>query len=281
MKLVQITDTHVTHLGGVTNDNLTRVARYVNEVLRPDLVVHTGDVSILSPDIAADRETAHELLQQFDAPVRVVPGNHDVGEPVDDPWAGFRATQERIDAFTDVFGADHWLEIVDGYAAIGINSELFGGGTPGEQAQWAWLETLRDQVGSRPALVFSHKPFWAPVPGITKHAMSIPAGEIERLLAAFEGIDVVAYGSGHLHHYTIGGYGDAITVSGPSTAFLVKGHDELIGPGLVQLGVVEYIGDGGQLEAFFRSVPSLIEGSPLDIEQFNRTLSDLGVTVEI
>lgn len=281
MKIVQISDTHLSHRGGITNDNFVRIARFINDELRPDLIVHTGDVSILSPDVAADRETARELMGLIQAPLRVLPGNHDVGEPGKTPWGGFAATSERTDAFTAVFGADHWLDDVAGYAVIGFNTEILSTGTPQEDTQWQWLEKLAGDVADRPALVFGHKPVWPPLPDEGEQAMAIPASTRDRLLAALAPITVVAYGSGHLHHFATGQHGDAITVSAPSTAFVVKGHEALTGPGLAQLGVVEYRGNGTGIEAFFRSVPDLVEGSPLDDDAFNLALAEIGVTVTI
>ena len=281
MNIVQISDTHISHRGGIPNDNFARLARFINQELKPDLVVHSGDVVILNPDIEADRHAARELFDRLDAPVRVLPGNHDVGEPGDRPWAGFATTTERVKAFTDVFGPDHWLETVGDYAAIGINSEILTTGTPEEDEQWAWLAGLPEQVAGRPALVFCHKPFWPPVPGVAEHAVAIPEAARDRLLRALAGVHVVAYGSGHLHHYAVGSFGDAVTVSAPSTAFVVQGHEAMVGPGLVQLGVVEYCGVDGGVQPYFRGVPDLVEGSPLAVDAFVAEVAELGITVEI
>jgi 3',5'-cyclic AMP phosphodiesterase CpdA len=165
MRIVQISDTHLSHLGGPTNDNLGRLVPFVNDELRPDLVVHSGDVLIADPDSAADRATARELLSRISAPLRIVPGNHDIGEPGDEPWGGLGATSARVAAFTGAFGPDHWVSELGDYAVIGLNSEVLSTGLPEEQAQWDWLETVPEQVGGRPVLVFSHKPFWPPAPG--------------------------------------------------------------------------------------------------------------------
>lgn len=281
MKLVQISDTHISHHGGITNDNFERIARFVNEDLRPDLVVISGDINLLSPDDAADRRTAKEMFAQLAAPTRVLAGNHDVGEPGAAPWAGFSATSERVTAFTTVFGPGHWVEICGDYAVLGLNSEILSTGLPEEQAQWDWLATVPEQVAGRAALVFCHKPFWSPMPEVTEHAMAIPDDARERLLAILDDVNVLAYGSGHLHHYATDQHDAAVTVSAPSTAFVVRGHDALVGPGLNQLGVVEYRCSDGTVEPYFRSVPHLVEGSPLDVAAFSLALSELGVTVEI
>jgi 3',5'-cyclic AMP phosphodiesterase CpdA len=261
MRIVQISDTHLSHLGGTGNRNFAELAAFINDELRPDLVIHTGDVSILDPDSDADRKTARELLGLISAPLRVLPGNHDVGEPGDKPWGGFATTSARVMAFTRVFGPDHWVELLGGYTIIGLNSEIFATGLPEEQAQWDWLDTLAGQTGGQPALVFCHKAFWPPVSESAEVALSIPGSVLDRLLRALDHIDIKVYGSGHLHRFEVGRYGDALTVRAPSTAFVTRTHDDLAGPGLRQLGVVEYRCGPGDVDVFFRSVPTLTEGA--------------------
>jgi 3',5'-cyclic AMP phosphodiesterase CpdA len=87
---MQLSDTHISHLDGKPSENMSLLVEYVNNELRPDLVIHTGDVVILNPDSLGDRLTAWRLHQKIDAPLLVLPGNHDVGESGDDPWMGYR-----------------------------------------------------------------------------------------------------------------------------------------------------------------------------------------------
>ena len=49
MRIVQLSDTHISHLGGVPAANMSLLTSYINNELRPDLVVHTGDVVIANP----------------------------------------------------------------------------------------------------------------------------------------------------------------------------------------------------------------------------------------
>jgi 3',5'-cyclic AMP phosphodiesterase CpdA len=280
MRIVQISDTHLSHLGGITNRNFERIVTFINDDLRPDLVVHSGDVLILNPDSAADRGTARELLGQINAPLRIVPGNHDVGEPGDTPWGGLGATSQRVAAFTTDFGPDHWLELLDGHAIIGLNSEILSSGLPEERAQWDWLDAVTGQVGARPALVFCHKPFWPPGSGPAAPGLGIPVSERDRLVRALDDLAIKVYANGHLHQFAIGRRGDALTVTGPSTAFVARSHDDLAGPGLQQLGVVEYRCENGDVEVYFRSVPGLVEGDIFDIEQLMVTAEAIGVTFD-
>ena len=279
MRIVQISDTHLSHRGGIGNRNFEELAAFINDQLRPDLVVHTGDVSILDPDSDADRAAARELLKLISAPLRVLPGNHDVGEPGDAPWGGFATTSARVTAFTRVFGPDHWVEVLGGYTVIGLNSEVFATGLPEEQAQWDWLATLAPQADGQPALLFCHKALWPPAAGRSGAALSIPDSVLDRLLRALGPFDIKVYGSGHLHRFEVGRHGDALTVCAPSTAFVTRTHDDLARPGLRQLGVVEYRCGPGDVQVFFRSVPTLTEGSPLASKQFLATAADIGVGI--
>jgi 3',5'-cyclic AMP phosphodiesterase CpdA len=279
LRIVQISDTHLSHRGGVTNRNCERLIRFINEDLRPDLVVHTGDASMLDPDSAADRDAARDLLGRISAPLRVLPGNHDVGEPGERAWGGLAVTSERVTAFTSVFGADHWVEVLGDYAVIGLNSEILSTGLPEEHAQWDWLRTITEQVGTRPVLVFCHKPLWPTVQEPAEVPLSVPDSARERLLRAVDGVNVKIFASGHLHRFEIGQHGQGLRVIAPSTAAVTRGRDELAGAGLRQLGLVEYRCEAGDVDVYFRSVPELVEGSARDIEQFELTVQAMGVTL--
>ena len=279
MRIVQISDTHLSHRGGITNRNCERLISFINDELRPDLVVHTGDVSMLDPDSAADRDTARELLGRISAPLHVLPGNHDVGEPGDRPWGGFTVNSDRVAAFTSVFGADHWVCDLGDWAVIGLNSEILATGLPEERAQWDWLGTIAERVGTRPALVFCHKPLWPPAAEPTEVALSVPDSARDALLRALDCVDVTVYGSGHLHRFEIGRHGPALRVIAPSTASVSRTRDRLAGPGLRQLGLVEYQCEAGDVDVYFRSVPGLVEGESREIEEFLLTAQDIGVTL--
>ena len=280
MRIVQISDTHISHLGGVTTDNFSRLVEFVNDELRPDLIVNTGDVSILTPDSEPDRETAYKLHQGFNAPVVVLPGNHDLGEPGDHPWMGLSVTSARLANFIATFGSDHFVQLVDEtWAVVGMNSELLSSGLPEEGAQWAWLEEVAAQVAGRSLLLFLHKPLWSPLPEVTEHALAIEPVDRDRLLTLFSEARVRVVGSGHLHCYRSRYEGSTLAVWAPSSAFIIKGMSEETEKivfsqlGLNQLGVVEYRIDGDEVEAYFRSIPTLREEEPWEMTEFTETMA--------
>ncbi|UFS60641.1 metallophosphoesterase family protein [Subtercola endophyticus] len=283
MKIIQLSDTHISQLGGVTADNLQKFITLINDI-NPTLVVHSGDIAILDPDNNGDREFAKQLLQGIQAPLRVIPGNHDVGERPENAWAGLVVTPERLNAFTSTFGPDHWLELAGNWAVIGLNSEIMGSGLPEEDAQWAWLETIAAEVGERPALIFTHKPVFNPYPQLTEHNIAIPDESRRRLLDALTGVTLAGFGSGHLHEYAVSTQQidgtEAVVVSAPATGFA---HGGLGGPALAQLGIVEYqLGEGekrGAVQPFFRNLATLTEVPPTEIAEFTAALDHLGVTL--
>lgn len=276
MRIVQISDTHINHRGGVTNKNFETLASFVNDVLRPDLIVNTGDVSVLSPDSAEDRETARTLHERFTAALHVVPGNHDVGEPGDTPWAGISVTSERVAGFRGAFGADHWVELRPEWALIGINSEVMSSGLPEEAEQWEWLATLPALVGDRTAILFMHKPVWSPLDHEIEHAIALPAAERDRLLEILAPVTIAAVCSGHLHCYQTRHVGNVLTVSAPSAAFVHVGDGDGFLPGLHQVGVVELVCEDGRVRSFFRSVPDVIESDPWHEPEFAAAWNEIG-----
>ncbi|WP_162903815.1 metallophosphoesterase [Leucobacter sp. wl10] len=278
MKIIQISDTHISHRGGVTNENAARAVSFINE-LAPDFVVHSGDVAILDPDEDRDRVAAKRLLAGIEAPLRVLPGNHDVGE-VGTRFTGNRpVSSDRLAAFRAHFGDDRFVEIVGDWAVIGLNSEIFESGLPEEDEQWAWIERLPEMVGDRPALLFTHKPVRAPRPELQRPAVSVGAEALPRLEELLARLDLRGYGSGHLHHYALIEREGAPVVSAPSTAFLARSSAgaDLTGPGLVQLGVVEYVIDDGAVRPFFRAPVDLVENDLLQIDPLLSALAAMGV----
>ena len=272
MRIVQISDTHLTHMGGVTNENFLKLVDFVNDHLKPDFVVNTGDLVILSPDNESDRECARIAHERFDAPVRIVPGNHDVGMPGHEPWMGVATTSERVQNYRSIFGADRFVEMVDSnWALIGLNSEVLSSGLEEETEQWEWLEEVAKQVQGRCVALFLHRPLWSPMPEVTEHNLALDASERERILTIFSASKVKLVASGHLHRYMTDQHGETLSVSAPSSAFIVRGGSL----GLNQLGVVEYRIDGEQIEAFFRSIPTIIEDEPFALEAFTQTLAEI------
>ncbi|MFC4950004.1 metallophosphoesterase family protein [Pseudonocardia sp. GCM10023141] len=257
MKIVQISDTHLTAAGGPTEEGFRLLVRHLDEDVRPDLVVHSGDIQVLDPDDTADRVRSRELLDLISTPLLVVPGNHDVGMPGLNAWAGITVTDARVAAHVAVFGPDHWRHETDEAVLIGIDSELLGSGLQREADQWRWIEdTVADLPVRKPVLLFLHKPLWSATDEPVDHQVDVGPVARDRLLGLLERIDLRSVGCGHLHRYRQVRRDRAIEVWAPATAFLAAGEDSLP-DGRQELGYVEYTVEGGEVTAQFRLVPGM------------------------
>ena len=260
MRIVQLSDTHISHLGGTPSENFSLLAGYLNTEIRPDLVINTGDVVILNPDSDKDREAAWRLHREIEAPLLVIPGNHDVGECADEPWMGIEVTSNRVAGFTRTWGPDRFF--LPGSAAtgsadwafIGINSERMSSGLPEEDEQWEWLTGVAEQVRGKSVMLFLHKPLW--FPGGSRSGITIAAADRQRLLSLFAGARLRAVANGHLHRYRRAFEGSILTVWAPSLTFATPA-DTAHGLDPSPAGIVEYRVEGDAVHACLRSVPGL------------------------
>ncbi|MBE7195370.1 MAG: metallophosphoesterase [Gordonia polyisoprenivorans] len=275
MKIVQISDTHLTAAGGPTEDAFRLLSRHLNDEVRPDLVVHSGDIQVLDPDDAADRAHSRELLELIDAPLLVIPGNHDVGMPGMNAWAGISVTDQRVGAHVAAFGPDHWRHDADEAVLLGINSELLGSGLQLEADQWRWLEqTFGDLPEGRPVLLFLHKPLWSVTDEPVDHQVDVGPVARDRLLGLVDGVDLRAVGCGHLHRYRQVQRGRTIEVWAPATAFLASVDGELP-DSRQELGYVEYTVAGDAVSAKFRLVPGMPQLTVDDVPEIAKAIETM------
>ena len=280
MRIVQLSDTHISHLGGIPGRNFSALVEYLNTVIRPDLVINTGDLVILNPDSAEDRQAAWRLHQEIQAPLLVLPGNHDVGESADEPWMGIAVTSGRVAGYVRTWGPDRFFRLGSaatgsaGWAFIGINSERMSSGLPEEDEQWEWLAEVAAQVRGKSVMLFLHKPLW--FPGGSRSGMTIPAADRQRLLSLFAGARLRAVANGHLHRYRRAFQGEILAVWAPSLTF-ASPADTQHGLNPSPAGIVEYDVDGDAVHAAFRPVPGL-EGvtDAYAMPEFTAGLAELG-----
>ncbi len=216
--IAHISDSHLSGARAYFFDNFEAM-RGELAVLKPDLVVNTGDLTIDGVDSLDDLRFAYACHERLGFPWRAVPGNHDVGEEGGGAHLDQPTTTASLARYRGVFGADWWFHDVPGWRLIGLNSQVFGLGLPDEEAQWAFLQ---DAVADTPALnlgLFIHKPFWGQGP-------SDPADPVwhitplrrERLLAML-GARLRFIATGHLHQGWIRDFGGVRHVWGPSCGF--------------------------------------------------------------
>jgi 3',5'-cyclic AMP phosphodiesterase CpdA len=240
--------------------NMSLLVDYINNELVPDLAVNTGDVVILNPDSAEDRETAHEFHRRIEAPMRVLPGNHDVGESADHPWMNISVTSQRIAGFWRTWGPDRFLEFggvatgSENWAFIGLNSERFSSGLPEEDEQWDWLSSASDKVAGKSLILFLHKPLW--YHGGARAGITVTEDDRERLISVLAGARLRVVANGHVHRYRQDYDGEVLGVWAPSLAF-TSPPDPVSGFPPSPSGIVEYHINGDDVEVNYRSVPGV------------------------
>jgi 3',5'-cyclic-AMP phosphodiesterase len=157
--VIQISDTHLSREKPWFVQNFEAIVRIIS-ARQPNLVVNTGDIALNGVDREDDLSFAQGCHAALDVPLRVVPGNHDVG---DNPWQAEveqPITEARLTRYHRHFGADYWLVDAGDWVLLGLNAQLLGSGLAAEDEQWSFLASAKARVGRRPVALFVHKPLF-------------------------------------------------------------------------------------------------------------------------
>jgi 3',5'-cyclic AMP phosphodiesterase CpdA len=144
MRIIQISDTHLSPGKTHFADNWAPLALWIAEQC-PDLVIHTGDVTVDGADVEEDLRSTAELMRGLGVRLRAVPGNHDVGDP------GHKhqpVNEARLQRWRSHFGPDRWVEDIEDRRLIGFDAMLLGSGEREEALQARWLEAAMNDAGS-------------------------------------------------------------------------------------------------------------------------------------
>lgn len=162
LAFVQISDSHMGFSKpanpDVTGTFQTAIDRIRGLEVRPEFILHTGDITHLSKPEQFD--TVQQMLNQTAADVFYVPGEHDV---LDDDGKSY------LDRFgKNARGAGWYSFDKKGVHFIGLvnvlNLKAGGLGVLGSE-QLEWLEDdVRHLSKSTPIVVFAHIPLWAVYP---------------------------------------------------------------------------------------------------------------------
>ena len=157
MLIVQISDTHIVDNGRKTlgiapmAENLASCVAHINQFQpRPDVVLHTGDVT--NSGKLAEAERAAEILEPLCCPLYIVPGNHDSADTL---WSVFGeyACPSRTKSGLDYVVEGHTVRM------IGLDSTSHGGaGGKLSATQLAWLEARLAEQPNHPTVIFMHHP---------------------------------------------------------------------------------------------------------------------------
>ncbi len=273
LRIIQVSDTHLSRQKPYFNANWQAVVAHI-EARQPDLVVHTGDVSLDGAGVGDDLVFSKECMDALSVPWLILPGNHDTGEaPGTSDQADIQpANEQRRQLWLDIFGPDYWAQEFGAWQLIGLDTQLFDTGQAAEAAQWDFFEDALKDAGARPVLLFLHKPFF--LPGLEPENSPrryLQGPSSQRLFDALEEHPVRGMASGHVHQALRMQLAGMEIVWAPTTAFLL--NDE-IQPKIGEkfCGLVEYTLSGNDMTIDFAHPDGIVDE---DITQYPEAYGEL------
>jgi 3',5'-cyclic AMP phosphodiesterase CpdA len=258
IRIVQVSDTHLSRKRAYFMDNW-EVFLEDMQASPPDLLVHSGDLSLDGAGLEDDLAFARAEMNRLGVPWLAIPGNHDTGEsplavrlaqPVDD---------DRLARWQRHFGPLWWQRDIGDWRLVGIDTALLGSERPEATAQWAFLaEALATREG-RPVLLFQHiPPFLVDVADESFTAFAVPHAVRGRLLDLSVAGGVKAIAAGHVHIYQQRRHHDIDIVWAPATSFFNFAEQQKQGRGSPRAGYVEWTLDGPNITHRLIEPPTML-----------------------
>lgn len=242
---VQLSDSHIGFAKPPNSDARATFREAVAKVMalkvKPDFIIHTGDVSQLSRDEEFD--DAAEILKESGLPVFFVPGEHDMLDP-----EGGKAFLGRFGKGTKGAGWYSFDHRGVHFVALVNVADLKPGGMGNLGAeQLAWLKAdLQPLSSSHPIVVFAHIPLW------TVYADwgwgTDDAAEALKLLTRFGSVTIL---NGHIHQITQKVEGRIAFHTARSTAFPQPAPGTAPSPGPLKVAADQLRGTLGITDAIF------------------------------
>lgn len=262
--LAVISDPHLSASRQYTHPAWHTAVALAREAQAERLIV-PGDLVLDACDDRDDREHAAEMLRETGLPVHAVPGNHDVGDNVPEPWMGEAVSEDRLQAWRDVHGPDRFALDVGRFRLVGLNSQLFGTGFEAEHQQWVWAQEAAGKK-ERPMILFLHKPLQTGRRGTPD---AVPSGYAHALLEMLRPAPSRMIVSGHLHQHRIVASAGFVHVWTPSAAFV--GLDHQLGPAFRRApGVLILQLEGDDVTFSVRDVPASAAVDPSALSRLHR-----------
>ena len=251
-----IADSHVTEeeataVSGFDIDTVKLGAarsRYVVDqlnTLKPDFVVHLGDITHPEPGTPAYEDSAdrfHAVYQDLDCPLYLVAGNHDIGEkafpgePLSQQAARRTVNEDMIAEYERHFQAQYYSFEHQDCLFVIVNGMIVNSGLAAEDQQRQWLEALLEDNRGRRIFMFSHYPPYLSRADESGHYDATDEPGRSWLLGVLERHGVEAYYAGHVHNFFFNRHGATNCYVLPSICFLRHDYHELfrIKPGMKQ-----------------------------------------------
>jgi len=226
VKIALVSDVHINR---GTNQalyqyNYEKVIEQVNSA-GVDFIVVAGDLT--EDGTAVEYADFKRLTKRFNSPVRVVPGNHDIGNKKIGKNKN-EITFKRLIDFHQKIGKSWFADEVYGVRLIGANSSLFGSGLGKEKTMWQFLDNELGKKSDKPVLFFLHHPLFQKKPEEKGgEYWNLEPAQRFRLFGLFQQAGVSAVFSAHLHKPLTNNYNNVLYYTTHPVAFgLPKGKQK-------------------------------------------------------
>jgi alkaline phosphatase D len=249
MRIIQISDTHLSVNHSYFTDNVSATTQWLKGA-EADLVIHTGDLAMDGAGETSDLALGSEWLGGIDHEIKVVPGNHDVGD-----HRAIKASQEvndaRLEQWRTLVGPDCWSVDRGGWRLIGLNAMVMGTGHRDEASQLDWFEHALNTPD--PVAIFLHKPLFIDHPEEGPRGYwSVTPEPRAKLLALMAKADIRLVASGHLHIHKQYRVGETDFVWGPASSFVCGDSQEDLGGNRLIGAVIHDFSDRAVASHFVR-----------------------------
>ena len=227
---VHITDFHIGDPRGLKENIWQTIGwkaakKCIEEInlLNPDFIVITGDLvfgQMYPFEYTIEYKKCYEILQMFQVPTYLCPGNHD--GYVQCGQDGFKFWKEYFGPLNYSFDyGDYHFTSVNSYdwpklARFGISYLVFNWGGYVQEEQLEWIEKdLKDNNAKLNFMLLHHNPIWD-----TKNDSLFKNGYEgrEELLSLIEKYDVDAVLAGHVHYDDIAVQNDTLYITTTTAA---------------------------------------------------------------
>lgn len=212
----------------LANARTRQVVAEVNRA-KPEFVVHLGDIVNPVPELPTYDEAAEHfktLVADLEAPLHIVPGNHDVGDkPVSWMPAG-RVTDEHLSLYESHFGAHYFSVDRNGLHIVVVNAPVMNSGLEAEAAQKAWLEADLAANKDKRTFICIHYPPYVSNPDEGSSYDNIDEPARSWLLEMVERFAPEAMFCGHVHNFWYDRIAETEMYILPSTAFVRHDYQE-------------------------------------------------------
>jgi 3',5'-cyclic AMP phosphodiesterase CpdA len=213
----------------LANGRARYVVQQVNR-LNPDFVIHLGDivhpVPVL-PTYGPAARVANRELKKLNAPLHMIPGNHDVGDKPNPSMPAASVSDFGLKLYRKHFGRDYYSFDYQDCHFTFINAQILNSGLRSERAQEQWLtKDLAANKGKR-VFLFTHYPPYIMANDEAWNYDNIDEPKRSWLLSLIRKNRIEALFAGHVHNFFYNVEGRTECYLLPATSFFRQDYSEL------------------------------------------------------